>query len=75
MRNRRERFISLAEARTGRAMKAIRLVGNLSNRANYEYTDEDVNQILRALETEIRSLRARFTDSSTGRDITFRLRG
>ena len=73
MRDRRERFIALAEARTDKAIKAIQLVGNLSNRSNYEYTDRDVAQILKALESEVRVLRARFADSNSGRDSSFRL--
>lgn len=73
MRDRRERFVSLAEARTEKALDAIRLLGNLSNRSNYEYTEADVTQIVRALETEIRGLKARFADASAGRERSFRL--
>ena len=73
MRDRRERFISLAEARTAKALNAIRLLGNLSNQSNYEYTDADVTQILKALDGEVKALKARFADSATGRDRAFRL--
>lgn len=73
MRNRRERFVALAEARTDKALKAIRLLGNLSNRSNYEYTEADVVQITRALETELKLLKSRFADASAGRERTFRL--
>ena len=73
MRDRRERFVSLAEARTEKALNAIRLLGNLSNRSNYEYTEADVTQIIRALETEIRGLKTRFADASAGRERSFRL--
>ena len=73
MRDRRERFISLAEARTDKALSAIRLIGNLSNRSNYEYTEAEVNRIVRALESEVRAVKARFADASAGRERTFRL--
>ena len=73
MRDRRERFISLAEARTDKALSAIRLIGNLSNRSNYEYTEAEVNKIVRALESEVRAVKARFADASAGRERTFRL--
>lgn len=64
MRDRRERFVALAEARTEKALNALRLLGNLSNRSNYEYDDDDVDQILRAIKAETRALEAKF--KSTG---------
>ena len=74
MRDRRERFVALAEARTDKALNAIRLLGNLSNRSNYDYTDADVAQIVRALEGEVKALRAKFADSTSGRQNSFKLR-
>jgi hypothetical protein len=58
--DKRERFVRLAEARTEKAIKAIRVIGNLSNRSNYSYSDEDVREISTALQSEITSLRSRF---------------
>lgn len=74
MRDRRERFVALAEARTDKALNALRLIGNLSNRSNYEYTDADVAQIVKALETELRAIKAKFAEAENGRDSTFRLK-
>lgn len=74
MRDRRERFVSLAEARTDRALKSIRSIANLSNRSNYEYTEEDVEQITRALDREVRALRAKFQESQAGRKSSFKLK-
>ncbi|MCV7402176.1 hypothetical protein H7K24_18735 [Mycobacterium fragae] len=73
-RDRRERFVTLAEARTAKAMNAIRLVGNLSNKSNYEYTDADVTQIVKALDGEVRALKARFADATNGRETAFKLK-
>lgn len=73
MRDRRERFVALAEARTGRVLNAMRLLGNLSDRSNYEYTEADVVQITRALETELKLVKSRFADASAGRERSFRL--
>ena len=53
MEHKREKFVSLAESRVSKAMHAIRLVGNLANRSNYEFSDEDVRKILAALQAEI----------------------
>lgn len=72
-RDKRERFVALAEARTEKALGSIRLIGNLSNRANYEYTDEDVAEITRALEREIRLLKDRFQSSGASGGPAFRL--
>ena len=55
-----ENFIRLAEARVTRAIHAIRVIGNLSNRSNYEYDEEDVKKIINTLQAELTSLRAQF---------------
>lgn len=74
MRDRRERFISLAEARTDKALNAIRLLGNLSNRSNYDYTESDVTQIVRALEAEVKALKTKFADAGSGGVTSFKLK-
>ena len=52
----RENFVRLAEARVGRAIDSIRIIGNLSNRSNYSYNEQDVQKIVRALQEEINTL-------------------
>jgi len=56
----RDNFIRLAEARVTRAIDAMRVIGNLSNRSNYEYNDEDVKTIINTLQTELNALKAQF---------------
>ena len=56
----RERFVSLANSRVTAAINQIRLVGNLSNRKNYEYSAEDAAKITRALQRELDELKAKF---------------
>ena len=56
----RDRFIRLAEARTNKILEMLRLLGNCSSKANYDYTDEDVKKIFAALERELKSVRNRF---------------
>ena len=65
--SRREKFVSLAEKRTTNAIRQIKLIGNLSNRGNYEYADTDISKIVKALNSEIKSMRNRF--SSGGKDV------
>ena len=49
----REKFVKLATKRVSNALKAIQLIGNLSNRSNYDYTPEDVQKIFKALQDEL----------------------
>jgi hypothetical protein len=75
MRDKRKKFVELAEARVNRTIKEIRLIGNLSNRAAYSYTEDDTKKIFRVLLKEIESARARFGDGSGSGDNEFRLGG
>lgn len=56
----RVKFVELAEKRVSRAIKDIRLVGNLSNRSNYSYTQEEARKIVKALRDEVDALKVRF---------------
>jgi len=69
----REKFVDLAEKRVTRAIKDIRLIGNLSNRSNYSYTDEDVKKIVRALESELANMKKRFETRNETDAISFKL--
>lgn len=71
--NKREKFVRLAQARVERAIKNLRLIGNLSNRSNYEYSDADIAEIMTVLESELRELRTRFKTGYTKNEITFKL--
>jgi hypothetical protein len=59
-RNKRERFVELGEARVRKAAQMLRLIGNLSNTSNYEYSQEDAQKILSALDNEMKLLRTKF---------------
>lgn len=74
MRDRRERFVALAEARTDKALNALRLLGNLSNTSNYEYTAHDVDQILKAIKAEVKALEMKFAKAGSGGKTSFKLR-
>ena len=43
--NRHARFKRLAEARTDKVLDMLDLIGNLSNKSFYEYTDEEIKSI------------------------------
>ncbi len=60
MRNKRSRFVELAEARVTRATQTLRLIGNLSNLNNYTYSEADAQKIVNTLDSELKLLRAKF---------------
>ena len=56
-------FKRLANNRVNRAIKAIQLVSNLSNKSHYKYTSSQAKKIILALEKEIRELKSKFNNS------------
>jgi hypothetical protein len=62
----RTKFVRLASSRVSAALKAMQLVGNLSNRSNYDYTDEDVTKIFKALQDSLADTRRRFELAKKG---------
>lgn len=56
----RAKFIELANMRVARAIKDLRLIGNLSNRRNYEYSEAESKRIIKTLEIELEDLKAKF---------------
>jgi len=69
----RERFVVLAEKRVARTIKDIRLIGNLSNRTNYTYTNEDVKKIVSALSAELANMKKRFETRNETEEVIFKL--
>jgi hypothetical protein len=45
----------------------LRLIGNLANQSNYDYTAEDAQLILSAVDAEVKLLRAKFQASLSRR--------
>ena len=71
--SKRENFVRLAESRTVNAIKAIRIIGKLGNRNAYDYGDEDVRKIIKALTDEIESLRNRMKTTKASDGVDFKL--
>lgn len=71
---RRANFIRLAEARVNKAIKSIQVIGNLSNKANYEYSEADVKLITQALQRELSNLKHRFQHDGNDSTSEFRLK-
>ncbi|WP_262269593.1 hypothetical protein [Microvirga yunnanensis] len=62
------KFKELAEKRVRRAAKELQLIGNLGNRSNYRYEEEDVRKIFAYLERALREAKRRFEVSSRNRE-------
>lgn len=63
--SKRERFRTLAEKRTNKALDAILRIGNLSNRQIYEYDEAEVRKIAKALKEAVATIESRFESSKT----------
>ncbi|MFQ5688350.1 MAG: hypothetical protein ACE5GV_17010 [Candidatus Scalindua sp.] len=63
----RERFVKIAEARTNKIIKMIRLLSNCSNKSAYEYDEDEVKKIFGTLERELRQARMKFTQNGKDR--------
>jgi len=69
----RQKFVELAQKRVNRALKDIKLIGNLSNRSNYNYSDEDAKKIFKVLQNAVTELKARFDRKGDDSEINFKL--
>lgn len=73
MRDKRAKFVQLANQRVNKALEQIRLVGNLSNRAAYDFSDDDTKKIVRALQRAVDTTKARFSETGASADNVFSL--
>ena len=60
MEDKHERFVRLAESRTNTGIQKIHLIGNLANRSNYDYNEDEVSEIFKAIELEIQRTKKMF---------------
>ena len=72
-RDKRAKFVELAESRTSAAIRAIRVIGKLGNKAHYEFTESDVKKITQALSREIDELKVRLMSKGTKAQVEFKL--
>lgn len=72
-RDKAAKFVELGTKRVNKAIKDIRLIGNLANKKNYEYTDEQARRIIKALQKEIDSVKQNFQDADGAGQDEFQL--
>lgn len=59
-----DKFKRVAEARTNKIIDMIRLLGNCSNTAVYEYNYGDIKKIFDAIESELKLCTNKYEDNS-----------
>lgn len=59
-RNKHDCFKRLAEKRVNKMLDMIDLIGNLSNKSNYEYTKEEVDKMFSAIQSRLDEVRTDF---------------
>jgi hypothetical protein len=59
-----EAFKRLATRRTNAVLERLRILGHCANPQLYEYTEEDVKKIFRAIEKELRVVKMKFQNSA-----------
>ena len=64
----RQKFVQLANRRVPAAVKQMELIGNLANRSNYSFTDEDAKAIVKTLKAAVAECEARFAGRETKAD-------
>ena len=62
--NKNEKFKRLALSRTNKIIDMIDLLGNLSNKSNYDYSEEEVEKMFKAIESSLRNTKSKFSSTS-----------
>lgn len=64
----RERFTKLAEKRTANAIRSLRNVARMSSKASYDYSADEAEQIVLAINAEYEKLVTAFTETNKKAD-------
>ena len=72
-RDKTAKFVELANKRVNRAIKDIKLVANLANKQNYEYSEDQARKIVKALQHEIDLVKQSFVTGDEDSQVLFKL--
>jgi len=50
----------MATKRTNNVLDQLRILGNLSNKSYYDYTEAEVNAIFKAVDDQLKAVKAKF---------------
>ena len=65
-----EKFRRIAETRTNNVLNKLRVLGNLSNRQVYSYSEKDIHKIFSVINRQLKEVKAKF---STQKQAKFKL--
>ena len=72
-RDKTAKFVELANKRVNRAIKDIKLVANLANKQNYEYSEDQARKIVKALQHEVDLVKQSFVTGDEDSQVLFKL--
>ena len=73
MSTKHENFVRLAESRVDKALSAIRVIGNLTNRSYYEFSPDEAKEIVSALQSAVNDLKVQFSRAEAPESRGFKL--
>ena len=73
MSKKNDKFKELAENRVRKAIKLLKLIGNLANKTHYDYSSHDSNKIISVLRNEVKNIETRFKSKNSTDDNDFKL--
>lgn len=59
--SRRKRFLTVASKRVQKILDSFDTLSNCSNKANYEYTEDDIQKMLKVLKDKLKYLESAFS--------------
>lgn len=67
----RDRFKNVASKRVQKVLDSLESLSKCSNRNNYDYTEDDVSKMLKAIKEQIKLLEISYTERSKSKSKTF----
>ena len=64
----KERFKRIATARTNEILHRLKILGNCSNRLLYEYSEDEIKKIFKAIDERIKEIKAKFSNPQSGKN-------
>jgi len=67
----KDRFKNVAAKRVQKTLDSMESLSKCANKINYEYSDEDVSKLLKAVKEQMKMLELSFTEKSQSKSKTF----
>lgn len=72
-RDKAAKFVELANKRVNKTIKDMRLISNLANKRNYDYSEEQAAKIIKILQKEVDSIKLSFQSAEKDVKDVFKL--